>query len=315
LDAGRQSWKLRLEPYDVQAVRIGTAGVEVARLQASVGDAAHQELETRLADLSNHDLTAVSTYPVLANPGFEAAGGGGPVPGWQSVGSSAGAVAELDATTPHAGKTCLYLSSGGAVAAVQSETFATPPTGQLAMTVFVRAENVDANTELRMVFETELDGQLYRRFAAVGGGRARAQPLTDQWVYYAFCVNDLPLDSQGKMRMRFELSGPGEVWIDEVQLYDLLFPLRFYAYSSQERLELVKLFLAARSAQENGRLTECVRLLESYWPRFVTAYTPLGPPAVAAQPPAAEPPATKAPEETPSVSQRLKGYLPSILRF
>ncbi len=318
LEAGRQTWTLELAPYDVRAVRVSTAGVEVAAVQASVGDAARQELDARLANLGDRDLTAVSECAALANPGFEPVGGGGNVPGWQAVGNSAAATAELDATTPHSGQTCLYLSGGGGTAAVESANFTTPPTGQLAMTVFVRGEHAGPETELRMVFETELDGQLYRRFAAVGGNPARAQPLDAEWVYYAFCVGDLPLDSHGQMRVRFELTGPGEVWIDDVQLYDLLFPLRFYAYSSQERLELVKLLLAARSAEEDGRITECVRLLESYWPRFVTAHTPLGPPAVAAKPAApapATPPADDEPEEAPTVGQRLKGYLPSILRF
>ncbi len=318
LGAGQQVWTLQLAPYDVRAVRIAAAGVEVVAVDASVGDVARQELDARLANLGDRDLTAISSYPALANPGFEPAGGAGNVPGWQAVGNSPTATAELDATTPHSGQTCLYLAGSGGTAAVQCDTFTTPPTGQLALTVWARGENTGPDTELRMVFETELDGQLYRRYAAVGGNRAQGQPLSADWVYYAFCVGDLPLDSQGQMRIRFELAGPGEVWIDEVQLYDLLFPLRFYAYSSQERLELVKLLLAARSAQEDGRLTECVRLLESYWPRFVTAYTPLGPPAVAARPPAPAPevpPADEEPEEAPTVGQRLKGYLPSILRF
>jgi hypothetical protein len=152
------------------------------------------------------------------------------------------------------------------------------------MTVFVRGENVDPNTELRLVFETEGVGTPYRQLATLGGSHPGAQPLAAQWGYYAFRCEDLPLDSHGRMRVQFELSGKGEVWIDNVELHDVLFPLKFYEHSESEKLELVKLIHAADSALEDGRLSECVELLEGYWPRFLTAYAPAVEPAVATAP-------------------------------
>lgn len=318
-EAGRQVWTLRLAPYDVESVRFAAAGVELVELHASVGDAAQSELQARLADLGNRDLTAPRVYEALANAGFEPIGGGGPLPGWKLVGNSPQTVAELDATTPRVGTTCLYLANRGAAAILQSNSFPTPPTGQLAMTLFVRGENVGPNTALQLVFETQRGERLYRRLATIGGSRGGSRNLNSQWQYYAFGVNDLPLDTEGRMMVKFELVGPGEVWIDDVQLYDLLFPLSFYENSRDERLELVKMRDAAQRYFESGRLSDCVRLLENYWPRFVMAYTPPVQPAIVNQPPPAgqdETTQTEKPEEeSPSIGERLKGYVPSILRF
>ena len=108
------------------------------------------------------------------------------------------------------------------------------------------------------------------------------------------------------MRVKFELSGPGEIWIDNVQLFDLLFPLPFYERSEPEKLELVKLRSAADNALENGELAECARQLEGYWPRFLNAYSPAAAPSIATQP---SPPENAAPAEqesgaAPSVGSR-----------
>lgn len=310
-EAGSQVWSLRVAPYDVEAVRFDQPGVKVTELRATVSAEAQHELQLRMTDLGNRDLTAPRVYQALANPSFEPAGAEGPLPGWKLVGPQA--TAELDATTPRVGKTCLYLGNRGTTAAVESNTFATPPTGQLIMTLFVRGENVGPNTQLRLVFETVRGNQTYRRFTTVGGARAGAPGLDAQWHYYAFGVNDLPLDSQGQMLVKFELVGQGEVWIDDVQLFDLLFPLSFYENSHEERLELVKLITAAQSAYQAGRLTDCVRLLESYWPRFVVSYTPLVQPTVVQQPPPTpqeETPAEEPAEKpAPSIGESLKEYI------
>jgi hypothetical protein len=109
------------------------------------------------------------------------------------------------------------------------------------------------------------------------------------------------------MRIKFELEGSGEIWIDNVQVYDLLFPLSFYERSEPEKIVLVKLVSAVDKALENGELAECVRNLEGYWPRFLNAYSPAAPPPIATQPapqPGAVPAADPASSETPSVGSR-----------
>jgi len=124
---------------------------------------------------------------------------------------------------------------------------------------------------------------------------------------YGFWVNDLPLDSEGQMRVKFELDGKGEVWVDDVQLQDLLFPRDYYQHQRAEKKELAMLRDAVQKAQESGRVADCVRLLEGYWPRFLMAYTPpVEAPTVVRQTPSAAPnestPPGKPAEATPSAS-------------
>jgi hypothetical protein len=319
--AGQQTWSLKLEPYGICAARMSAAGVKVAAVRATVSGAAKEELAARLADLTDRDLTAPSKYAKLANAGFEPADGGEPLPGWQLIGDAATAAAKLDTTARMVGVSSLMLQNRGATAAVESNTFATPPTGQLAMAVWVRGGKIDSTTELRMMFEADRAGQPYRTYATLGGNRPGAQPLGNEWRYLAFGVNDVPLDSRGQMRVRFELVGAGEVWIDDVQLYDVLFPLPFYQYESQEKIQFVKLQHAAKSAYEKGQIADSMHILEGYWSRFLMEYTPLVQPAVvqpvlAGQPPPAGAPAAAPPQQPnePPPNVGWKRWVPNWLR-
>lgn len=284
LATGRQNWSLHLEPYGVEAARVPLASVKVAGIRVTTSDAAKAELQARLADLTGRNLTAPSKYEKLTNPGFEPAGSDTSLPGWRLVRDVVGATAELDATKPASGKSSLGLQSRGPEVAVESNTFATPPTGQLLMAVRVRGENLAPESEVRIVFEADRAGRPYQKFWTVGGNRLNSQPLSSEWGRpFAVGVNDLPLDSKGRMRVRFELTGAGDVWIDEVQLYDVLFPLSFYQFTKEEKLEFVKLRHKANREYEDNQLADCVRSLEGYWPRFLVTYLPPVQPAVANQ--------------------------------
>jgi hypothetical protein len=322
LTRGRQNWSIHLEPYGIEAVHVSTVGAKVAEIRATIGEAAKAELQAELADLTDRNLTSPSKYEKLTNPGFEPAGGGSPLPGWHLVGDVVGATAELDASQPARGKSCLALSSRGPAVAIESNTFATPPTGQLLMAVWVRGENLAPESELRIVFESDRPGRPYRTFWTLGGKRPGAQLLNAAWgLPFAVGVNDLPLDSKGRMRVRFELTGAGDVWIDEAQLYDVLFPLSFYQYTKEEKLELVKLRHKASSAYKNEQFSDCVRSLESYWPRFLLTYLPLVQPAVANQvAPVPPQPVAQQPNDAPNQDQQpaevggWRRFIPNVLR-
>jgi hypothetical protein len=311
-----------LAPYDIQAVRFAATDIKVESVNSSVSPDGERELKSRLADLRDRDLTAPHLYAALNNPGFEPIAGGGQTPGWQLVGNSNQNAIELDATRPKEGKTCLYIQNRAAngAAVVQSAPFTTPPTGQLGMTVWLRGDNLAANSEFRIAFESERGGTVYRRFVTIGGLRPGAQHLTKEWQNLASGVNDLPLDSHGKMQIKFELTGNGEVWVDQVQLYDVLFPLPFYDRSQPERLELEKLRRSVESAKESNQIADCLQLLDGYWSRFLLAYTPPAQPMIAAKPPVATPPQEKQEtnpppvkaEDNPSVGSRIKQHLPTI---
>jgi hypothetical protein len=182
------------------------------------------------------------------------------------------------------------------------------------MTVFMRGPAAPANTELRIVIEADQPGRPYRRAVMIGGKQPAPYDLADQWRPYPLLVNDLPLASHGQMRIKFEMAGPGEIWLDEIKTYDLLFPLTFYSWQEIERLQLVKLQEAAQTFHEFGKITDCMRLLEGYWPRFLAAYTP--PLRVAKQPSRqTQQPSTAAePQQkaAPGVGEKFKWFIPKL---
>jgi len=52
--------------------------------------------------------------------------------------------------------------------------------------------------------------------------------------------------------------GAGEVWIDDVQVFGLVF-------EQAELVELSKLITLAEVKLQNGQIGDCLRLLEGYW--------------------------------------------------
>jgi hypothetical protein len=316
--AGRQVWPLSLAPYEVRAVRTSLVGSKVVDIQADLAETANIELATKLADLMKRDLTASRVYPALANPSFEPLGAAGQLIGWRLSGNDATAIAQLVATNPQDGQSCLYMRSGGQSAILESDLFPVPPTGQLAMKVYARGQNLAPDTVLRLIFEGEYEGQPYRRAFKLTA--AELQRPDGRWgKSFAIFVDDLPLHSGGQMRIVFQLSGPGEVWLDNAVLYDLLFPLDFYGESGKaEVLQLNQQIFAAKSAFDTGQVSDCVRILDSYWPRFILAYRPpVQPKVVNGNPPAAHqalpPQPNQGQEPAPGISEHLKRFLP-ILR-
>jgi hypothetical protein len=317
LAAGRQSWSPSLAPYEIQAVRIASPGVKVAHVQAELNQIAGNELSAAVSDLSNRELTQPRHYQALFNPGFEPIGRAGPVPGWQLTQGAGTATAALDATSPHSGKTCLYFRSAGQLAIVESEPFPAPPTGQLAVQVFVRGQLQDSRSQLRLVVESTNTGEVYRRAANVAGANIQANDWGRGVIIF---VNDLPLDSRSELRIKFELTGPGELLIDDLQLFDLLFPIKVYPQAQAEIRQLLILIHAAKKAQEEQRVRDCLKLLEGYWPQFLFAYAPPLAPVIAAESAeklnsgSATPPNENEQQPYPGIGDRLKRMVPGPLR-
>jgi hypothetical protein len=101
--------------------------------------------------------------------------------------------------------------------------------------------------------------------------------------------------------------GPGEVLVDEVRVYDRRF-------NPNEQRELSGAWVAlAEYYLREGKLGDCQRVLESYWPQFLLTHVPPAHPRVArgTQSPAVEEPpaAADSDEETaPSMMDRMRRF-------
>ena len=127
-------------------------------------------------------------------------------------------------------------------------------------------------------------------------------------------VRDLPMTGLSPLQLRFALTGPGEVWIDDVQLCDL-------AFTKPERLELFKLIAPLEAKFHNGEIADCIRMLEGFWPQYLVHNVPRSDIMVGRktepqpQPQVTNPPPQKQPEKTAGFLDRIRGMLPERLRF
>ncbi|MEN6406865.1 MAG: family 10 glycosylhydrolase [Thermoguttaceae bacterium] len=305
------SWEVALEPYDLVAVRFSEPGVQFSRPRTTWSDTVEASLGAEIRRLGARAAALRNPPPLDApvNAGFErSATRDGPVPDW-AVTTRSGVTVELDTQQGHGGRQSAHLASTGAVACLVSRPIAAPNTGRLSMSVWLRVPNADQQPPLRLALDAKLHGRDYYRFATVGQSVGTGQPdvpIASQWSRYVFQVDDLPLEGLTSLRVRFDLMGRGEVWVDDVQIYSL-------AFSKPELLELSKLITLANVNLQNGQIAGCLRLLDGYWPRFLNENVPLSPGAeTALAKPAAE---EEKPPERSGWIDRMKDMVPESLRF
>ncbi len=304
-------WMVDLEAYDFLAVRMAGAKVRPVQAEVRTPSAVVSSLEERLRTLSNRAamLRNPPAWNVLGNPGFEQPpAADGVIPAW-FISRHPQTNIRLENRGAHQGNRCVRLASEGPIACLVSQPFPAPPTGRFSIMVWLRTADVRRQPPLRLAVEWEQNGRQYR-YAPLGASADDPQtvPLTAEWVPYVFQVYDLPLDGAAPMRVRFDLMGAGEVWIDDVQISGL-------AFSRDELIELSKLLTVASAKLERGQLGDCIRILEGYWPRFLQTYVGDSPESLTRRPPPPSPAASGEAERSSNVMDRLKNFLPRPLRF
>jgi hypothetical protein len=333
-DGDGLSWDLELEPYELAAVAFSEPDVKLSQPQSSLSGHVAESIAQRIRQLGARAV-ALRNPPlmkVLENPGFQSKPSeADPVPGW-AVSRRLGVSITTDTTQGHvaepaqgpAGAQSARISSEGPIACLVSQPFAPPSTGRITMSVWLRVADVSRQPNLRLAVEgkptmgTWYPGRDYYRYAVIGkspGAGPGGSPVATTWGQYIVQFDDLPLDGLSQMRVRLDLMGAGEVWADDVQLFDL-------AFNETELRALYKLLTLAGLNLQNGQVGDCLKLLNGYWPRFLMQNVPLPPvvPALASKP-AADPvpgyPASS--DDKPAAAQpsswtdRVKGLFPDRL--
>lgn len=305
---GASHWELKLWPYDLWGARFDVAGVRLADARATLPDTVVPALRARVNDLRDR-VGVVGQAPrldTLENPGFEIPSKPeAATPGWQLSPADAGQL-RLDSQEKHGDGRAAVVASDGPPVSLLSEPFTPPATGRITVLAWMRVSDPDDPPALRLALQGELRGQDYYRYAALGRGQEHA--LRGGWSLYKFRVDDLPLEGLNKLRVRFDLMGAGEVWIDDVELSSLTF-------TEKEQRELQLLVYSAYEKLEQGQVRDCQQILEGYWPRFLVQHIPLTQPRMARQPgppaPREAPPATEAPakSEAPTMLESLRTRL------
>lgn len=276
---GKHAWPVTLPPFTLQGLQFDTAQVAIAGLRRSNSDVPTQMLQSRLAELERRDLAGRQLYEALANPSFEQLDSTGHPLSWRLVGEPAPAEGGRIATTPgfrddHALRLQATQKTG---ATVVSDPFAAPPTGQLAMVVFVRPHDLASGSQLRLMLEEVGTNSSSRYIVScdLPAERMLEDRKSQEWIGYRFGVEDLPLDSQVKLQVKLELVGQGDVAIDAIELYQVVFPMDLYPRDSEyQRLAIAQRLETARVALEQHRYCDCLQEVESYWAQFLLAYLP-----------------------------------------
>jgi len=303
LDRGEQSWRVELGPYDLQAWRFVDRQLRVGELQIALDDLAQRDLEQRIEAIESRsgNLNIKRPYARLQNPGFELEDSGVRIVGWQPRMGAAGAV-QLDDASPRSGARALRLKSeDGLGVAVQSHLFATPETGQLLVSAYLRVERMGQDARLRIAVQDQDEGRGYQKFAVLG----RKQLGDGGWKRFDFALNDIPFGEREQLRLHFHLTGAAEVLVDDVEMYDLRF-------DEGRRRALGKRIYAARVALEQGQVVDCLRVVDDYWSRYLVEYVP--PTETVALQTAKQPQTPVVKEEETGVGARLRGWVPKIWR-
>lgn len=276
VSAGSMQWSIQLAPYDLVAAKVTDSQARVEDWQVQIAPHVISQLEGQVRDVLVRAEQAISRPPLkaLVNPDFETPAMGDEIPGWQFK-KGAGLVTRLDDDQPYGGRHSLHLRSSGETLWVRSNAFRPPATGRLYVLVRLRVRDAENQPNLRVVLD---DGEkFYWPFPV--GQESSITKLPDGWGEdFLFPFEQLPLKDLEKLQIGFDLMGPGEVWIDDIELFDVWL----------QRQDRNSLMIASRLASKNletyGRVTYCQQFLESFWPQFLLEHIPAPAPSVARAP-------------------------------
>jgi hypothetical protein len=304
--AGSTTWKVTLRPYDLAAARFSTSQFRVRKSEVVISEQVRRTLQRRIEDLGARVRALGTPQPTsaLENAGFELPPQGDQIPGWIAA-AGMEVTATLDSQQKHSGTQSLKLSSTGQSVRVLGAPFDPPATGRLSVEVWLRGTDPARQPSLRIAVEGQSRDGKFDPYGVIPAVGANA-PTPGDWVRYIFSLDALPNDGLGSLRVQLELMGAGEVWVDDVQIYDL-------AFTETERKELSKMISLASLNLDQGKYADCALLLEGYWPQFLLANVPLTQTPLARKPRDGRTPASApAPAKKPTVLENLKGYLPRL---
>lgn len=251
---------LDLLPFGVAAIRVGSPKVQVGAVTPYPSDAVLAGMQARYEELSTQ-LSKLNQDPGgglgPANPGFEpttsplvqlaVARGSTALNGWQAAGGM-GHTIELDPVRPHSGRGSLKLNTPTGPASIISESFVAKAHPTLTVQAWFRSAIPGA--KVRTWIEAEAAGQPYLRLSEFA--------VPAEWAPMTIRVGEIPAAGLEGARLRFELLGPGTLWVDDVAVSGP-------TLTEPERLNSRRVLVAALHAYREKRFADFARLASSHW--------------------------------------------------
>lgn len=245
-------------PFEIVALSIaGPAAVTdfQAQLPPQLGVRMQREIQDLKAKLVQP--TPGDPLPLLDNPSFEPVDADDQLAGWQPTANSAGV--RLDRAQLYDGLAALSLYCTGEPVGIQSQPFVAPRNGRVSVSLWMRTQAGVAFPQVRLSLHDQAQDNADRQaeLAPVEGSDPSAQ-----WTQFVAHFDNLPTDVRD-LTLGVDLLSPGTVWIDRLEIHD-----RWLDRSEVQSLQQL-LSLASYKLLEQGDSVGCLRILESYWPRFV----------------------------------------------
>jgi hypothetical protein len=309
LTGGSGIWTIRFEPFDLVGGQLSTGMAEILSIHSQVPSAAVAQLQEHISELvaRTAKLKDPSPWNRLENPGFESPAVDSRIPGWEHT-TADGIAIRLDSASRRSGTTALMMHSAGSVASIRSHVFDPPETGRLSLKVWLKTDRQAPWPALRLAIEGRFRDQPYYRYAALQE-RVAVDTREDDWSPILLHIDDLPAAGLDQLRARFDLVGPGTIWLDDVQLYDL-------SFTAYERQQLSKIIALADLQLREDRVGDCARTLQRYWPQYILAHSEPSERQLASVPerPPLVQPASPPPERKPNVLDRMRRLVPRLRR-
>jgi len=182
-----------------------------------------------------------------------------------------------------------------------SAPFMPPASKRLSVAIRAKAGESNQQPQVRMILRA--GGKTYYPWSGIGGGHID-RGLNNEWKEFVFRVSQLPPIGPD-LQIGIEVTGRGEVFLDDVQLFDIL------ALDDEEVSELATLMTFMNYLRENGMVSDCLRSLNGYWPQYLMKNVPDDVPAVANKP---QPTVEVAPLESDGSWDRLRQFVPRLIR-
>jgi hypothetical protein len=270
------TWDFSLEGYGLEAALVPDPHVAVVQVETEQSPDVEIALRSMVSEVIGRMPRLQSLEPItsLVNPGFERlAADTKELAGWE-IGQAPGVQVELDSRQHYAGGSSLRMRSAGSAAWVRSDPIEPPRTGRLSLHLQLRRDP-HGKAPLRLAVEGTTSDKPFYRFAEVMSLEPSSEP--GGWAPIVLQVTDLPDKRLHDLRVRFDLLGAGEVWIDDVRLYEL-------SFTPKELNELSKVVALADLQLSEGELAKCYHTLRRYWPRYLLSHVPPPPPRIASPP-------------------------------
>jgi hypothetical protein len=261
-------WSAELEPYELAGFWLDAPDAAVVAGRVRLPSGAIESLRETIADLGRRAAT-LSDPPPLASfrqGGFELLEGTGEMTGWQTDPPSSSAF-ESDDREPHGGSRCVRVVGEGTRVSLWSDPLPMPALGRISVRGWLRSDGTTGHPVIRIAVVGGQEGPTYERSVAVEPQDGDSPPGAT-WRPFELTADDLPSSMTETIRLRLDVEGLGQTWIDDVEVVEL-------SFSKEERIALQRLLLTAGFHLDEGKTGDCLSLLDGYWPSLLRSHVPL----------------------------------------